>query len=88
MPFENGHADVAKVEYADFDYEDLADDSDRTFVTEGAVFYWTVGKSRNTAGTYTNTSLVRFRRLLPPSHHERDKASREAEAILAELGGD
>jgi hypothetical protein len=87
-PFEDGRADAARVEYADFEYGDLADDSDLELVSQGAVFYWTVGKSRNAAGTLTNTSLVRFRRLPPASPYQARETSREAEAMLADLGAD
>lgn len=86
VPFENRYADASRVEYADFSYDDLADESDRALVKAGAIFYWTVGKSRNRAGTYTNTSLVRFRRLPPPTTYAIRKSSREAEEILADLG--
>lgn len=88
LPFENGHVDPSRVEYADFDYGDLADESDRELVAEGAIFYWTVGRSRNPAGTYTNTSLVRFRRLPPPTPYEMQEANREAAELLADLGAD
>lgn len=88
LPFENGHADASRVEYADFANDELADESDRDLVMEGAVFYWTVGRSRNLAGTYTNTSLVRFRRVPLPTPYQTREASREAEALLADLGGD
>lgn len=88
LPFEDGKADPSRVEYADFAYDDLADESDHDLVTEGAVFYWTVGKSRNAAGTYMNTSLVRFRRLPPSSQHQILEARREANALLTDLRGD
>lgn len=86
IPFEHGQADISRVEYADFTYDDLSDESDLAFVKDGAVFYWTVGKSRNTAGTYTNTSLVRFRRLPPVTPYESREARREADDILSDLG--
>jgi hypothetical protein len=86
-PFEQGQAEPSRVEYADFSYDDLADESDHDLVAEGAVFYWTVGKSRNEYGAYTNTSLVRFRRLPPPTPYQKREAAREAEALLADLEG-
>jgi hypothetical protein len=88
FPVEDGHAHAARVEYADFAYDDLADESDHELVRRDAVFYWTVGKSRNAAGTYTNTSLVRFRRLPPATQYQARQASRDADALLADLGGD
>ena len=88
VPFEDGQPDASRIEYADFEFDDLADDSDRELVVEGAVFYWTVGKSRNTAGTNTNTSLVRFRRLLAATPYQMRKSAREAAELLTDLGGD
>jgi hypothetical protein len=38
QPFEQGHSDSAQIEYADFEYDDLADESDRGLVAKGAVF--------------------------------------------------
>jgi hypothetical protein len=76
------------VEYADFPYADLADESDHDLVTVGALFYWTVGRMRNVTGTYMNTSLVRFRRLPPPTLRQRREAHREATDLLADLGAD
>jgi hypothetical protein len=87
-PFEQGHAEASRVEYADFDYDDLADESDRALVAEGAIFYWTVGKSRNMAGTVFNTSLVRFRRLPSATSAQKREAAREAAALLAALEED
>jgi hypothetical protein len=84
-PFEEGPTEGARVEYADFDYDDLADESDHGLVAEGAVFYWTIGKSRNVAGTLFNTSLVRFRRLPSPTAAQKRQAAREAAALLADL---
>jgi hypothetical protein len=87
-PFENGSLNRSQVEYADFEFVDLADESDYDLVEKDAVFYWTVGRYRNPAGTYTNTSLVRFRRLAPPTARQLNEASREAAELQAELGGD
>jgi hypothetical protein len=84
-PFDHGRPNLAQVEYADFDFRDLDDPSDRTLVQKDAVFYWTVGKSRNQAGTYTNTSLVRFRRLPGTTNYDRRRASEEAAALLRDL---
>lgn len=85
LPVEDGERDAAHIEFADFEYDDLADEDDLGQVAEGAVFYWTVGKSRNAAGTIMNTSLVRFRRLRARPHQGCD-AAREAAALLADLG--
>lgn len=88
LPIENGRADTGQVEFADFDFDDLADESDLQFVQEGAIFYWTLGKSRSRAGQITKTSLVRFRRLPPTSGYEALNAAREAEELLADLDSD
>jgi hypothetical protein len=85
-PLEVGLAD--RVEYADFDYDDLADESDFDLVAEGAVFYWTVGRSSNEAGTQTKTSLVRFRRLPATTERQIKAAATQAEALLADLSED
>jgi hypothetical protein len=85
FPYERGQADRSRVEYTEFDFDDLADESDIELLTEGAVLYWTVGKSRNAAGTHTNTSLVRLRRLPPTSQRQMESARGEAEALLDDL---
>lgn len=84
-PFEGGEADRSQIEYADFEYDDLADESDRDLVANGAIFYWTVGKSRNAAGTLFNTSLLRFRRLPSPTPAQAQEAARAAGVLLADL---
>lgn len=88
VPFENGQADPSRVEYADFEYDDLADESDRELVTHGAVFYWTVGRGRDSGGSISKRSLVRFRRLPPTSPYHAREARREAEDLLSDLGAD
>lgn len=54
-PVENGAPQDAQVEYADFDYSELSDPEERELVSIGAVFYWTIGKSRNVAGTFNQS---------------------------------
>lgn len=81
-PVEDGSLNLSRVEFTEFSFDDIADDSDRPLVEPGAVFYWTLGSSQNVAGTRTNVSLVRFRRIPPPSPYQRRRARREAEAIL------
>lgn len=85
IPYEDGRPNPSRVEYADFDLNDLADESDEELVAEGAIFYWTVGRSRTSGGTYTNTSLVRFRRLPRLSPVEVRNAEHAAAALLADL---
>jgi hypothetical protein len=77
---------LAGNEFAEFEFADLADDSDRDLITEGAIFYFTIGKSRNRAGTLFNTSLLRFRRLPVAGRVKSSAAASEAEALLANLG--
>jgi hypothetical protein len=81
-PFEGGVPNPARVEFTDFTLDDLANLSDRAFVREGARFYWTLGRATNPAGTLTNVSLVRFRRLPPASPLKRKLAEAEADALL------
>jgi hypothetical protein len=87
VPLTNADPSSARIEFTDFTLDDLANDSDRALVHEGAVFYWTVGRSQNAAGTRTNVSLVRFRRLPPPGPYQRHQALVEAEKLLRDLGG-
>jgi hypothetical protein len=87
-PYGTANGDKGAIEYADFDYEDLAEESDLERVVEGAVFYWTIGRSRDRAGTVTNASLLRFRRIPPPSRYQRTRAKMVAEVVLRELDGD
>lgn len=85
-PLESGIQSRTKVEYADFDLDDLADSSDVELVAEDAIFYWTVGRSRNSAGTYTNTSLVRFRRVPVGGRASDARTQAAADALLKDLG--
>ena len=70
-------------EFTEFARDDLSTPDDWPLVVRGAVFYWSLGKERNAAGTITNASLVRFRRLssrVPAPHSE---ARRKARELLA-----
>lgn len=84
VPYEDGQPIPSRIEFSEFAHDDLADESDADLVEEGAVFYWTIAKSRNPAGTTTNVSLVRFRRLPPPGAFRQRLASREAQELMAE----
>jgi hypothetical protein len=88
VPLVEGRPDPGRVEFTDFSTDDLADESDRSLVVPNAVFYWTIGRARNSAGTVTNVSLVRFRRLPPPTRYLLERAEREAKELLNTLGGD
>ena len=87
IPLSNGAADPGRTEFTEFSFDDLANESDRDLVQPGAVFYWTIGKSRNGAGTLTNVSLVRFRRIPTPTLQRQQRARREAEELLDTLDG-
>jgi hypothetical protein len=87
VPSEGHPGSMATTEYTEFSFDDLADESDIDFVSEGAVFYWTIGRGKNSAGQRTNVSLVRFRRLAPPSAQRQREARHEAARLLQELGG-
>jgi hypothetical protein len=86
--WEGGRPLRGRVEYSDFAFADLAEESDRDLVAPGAVFYWTIGRSRQRSGTLQNASLVRFRRSPPPSPSQEQKRVARAlvEDILAASG--
>jgi hypothetical protein len=87
LPLVGGKPDPRRIEFTTFAFDDLANDDDRDLVSEGAIFYWTVGKGRNAAGTVSNVSLVRFRRVPPPGAFQERVAKAEAAELLQELGG-
>jgi hypothetical protein len=86
VPFEWRAPNRSKTEFTDFEFEDLSDPSDIDLVAPGAVFYWTIGRCKNEAGTITNTSLVRFRRLPSPGVYQQRQAEKEAESLLRGFG--
>lgn len=86
VPVEGGTPIRSKTEFTDFYFDDLADPSERVLVVPGAVFYWTLGRAKNEAGTITNTSLVRFRRLPPPGIYQRKLAEDEARELILKFG--
>ena len=86
VPLVYGSTDATKVELTEFSFDDLATESDQSLVLPGAIFYWTVGRSRNAAGTVTNLSLVRFRRLPPPTRVQASLAEQEADDLLRVVG--
>lgn len=88
VPYSGAEPDRTRTEFTDFDLDDLADESDKALVVEGAVFYWTIGRYKNAAGTVSNMSLVRFRRIPPPTSYRRRLAGIEAEQLLEDLRGD
>jgi hypothetical protein len=87
VPLAYGVPDRSKLELTEFTFDDLATEGDYPLVVPGAVFYWTVGRSRNPAGTITNLSLVRIRRLAATTPAQVSAAEAEADEILRVLGG-
>ena len=83
IPLAEQNGGMEKYEFTEFSFEDLAVEDDRALVQPGAVFYWTIGRARNEAGTMTNTSLVRFRRLPATTRTEQERAESEAEDLLS-----
>jgi hypothetical protein len=84
IPLEGDGQNQARVEFSDFSFDDLGE-SDRALVRPGAVFYWTVGRLTNAAGTTSNQSLVRFRRIPAPTATQVAQAKAEAGELLREL---
>ncbi len=82
---ENGHTNASRAQFTDFSFGDLSTESDRPLILPGAVIYWTVGRRWNVAGTNTNESLVRIRRLPSPSGSALKQAAVEASAILGRI---
>jgi hypothetical protein len=81
VPIQDGVRDDTKVEITEFSFDDLATQNDRVLAVPGAIFYWTIGRSRNEAGTIENASLVRFRRLVPLSQAQARRAEQEAATL-------
>lgn len=86
IPFEDGKANPAKIEFADFSWDDLSISEEQELAVENAVFYWTIGRRRNVAGTYENVSLVRFRRLPSTNGYRKRLARLEAEELRQAYG--
>jgi hypothetical protein len=81
-PLVEGRPDFTRVEFAEFDFDELAYETDRDLITPGAVVYWTVGRRRDEAGTFSNQSLVRVRRRPPTSALRRKLAQTEVAELL------
>jgi hypothetical protein len=86
VQLDDGRASHPEVDFNEFSFEDLADKGDWDLVRPGAVFYWSVGRLKNRAGTIYNTSLVRFRRIPAHTAYIRKQAELEARAFLESLG--
>lgn len=81
-PTVHGVADPTKIESTDFTFDDLSTDADRSLVRPGAVLYWTIARSSNIAGTVSNLSLVRLRRLPNITSAQALLAQREADEMM------
>lgn len=67
-------------QYAEIYLSEL-DDEERKLVVEGAVFYWTIGYHETASGR-RNESVIRFRRLPPPTEIEMQRAAAVAKEWL------
>lgn len=82
------NGDPTGTEFTEFDFDDLETEADRPLVREGAVFYWTLGREQNAAGSVKNVSLVRFRRLTASAPESARLAKCEAAELMRQLNGD
>lgn len=85
-PSRNGHPASDDVEFTEFSFDEITP-ADHELIVPGALFYWTLARKTNEAGTLTNESLVRFRRIPPPGDYHDRVARQEAEVLLRDLGG-
>jgi hypothetical protein len=69
-----------------FDKSDLQYESETDLVEPGAVFYWTVGRATNKAGSMSKASIVRFKRIPTGSKDAERDAEVEASRLFEELG--
>jgi hypothetical protein len=76
----------SRPEFSEFGFDELSNDEDFNLVVEGAVFYWTLGRLKNPAGTLLNVSLLRFRRLPALTEYRKTRARIETEGLLDALG--
>lgn len=86
-PSRNGQPSAEDVEFTDFSFDEITP-GDHPLIVPGALFYWTLARKTNEAGTLTNESLVRFRRIPPVGGYHEKIARSEAERLLQGLGGD
>jgi hypothetical protein len=75
-----------EIEETEFMLDELQYASDRDLVQPGAVFYWTVGRASNAAGSISNASVIRFRRMPTISGLTKLRADKEAEDLYQDLG--
>jgi hypothetical protein len=68
-------------EEAEFPFSEITYKEDLRFITEGAIFYWSIGYHISRSGTYTRASRIFFRRLPAWSVSEIKEAKHEAERV-------
>jgi hypothetical protein len=81
-------ANPSEALFTSFDFSDLAHPGDQELVREGAIFYWTVGRATNPAGTVQKSSLVRFRRRPGPGRERVRRAGAKAAEIMEKTEGE
>ena len=86
IPIRDGQPVPSRPEFSEFGFDELSNDEDLNLVVEGAVFYWTLGRLKNPAGTLLNVSLLRFRRLPALTEYRKTRARIETEGLLDALG--
>lgn len=74
-------------EEAEFGFDEVGD-YDRDLVTEGSIFYWTIGYRQEGSGPRRRTSMLVFRRLPAYSASELVAARDRARALKREFGWD
>lgn len=70
-------------EYIWLDIDEVTPD-DLKYLSDGAIFYWTLGNNVR-KGTYNKQSLLRFQRLKPWTEEDIDRASDRAEYWFTQL---
>lgn len=85
IPIVDGLPDRSNIEQTDFHFDEVAYEDDLRKVAPGAIFFWTVGRRMDAAGTLENTSLVRFRRQADRTANRMRAIDTEVEDILSAL---
>lgn len=85
MRLENGKAASSKIEFSEFSLADLSTPSDKQHLAPGAVFYWTLARYQNEAGTVSNASFFRLRRVPDSGPSRQIQAQAEASTLFREI---
>ena len=86
LPFEHGQPDTSRVEYTDFEYEDLADGCDYSRVIEGAIFTGPWVKAVTLRGPSRTLHCCDFGGSRVPRRFKRVKQPRKRERYSTTLG--